>query len=116
MSEAVLTKAALRSERVPGRNYDLFQGADEAHIFTEGNAGGAFGPSICRLEFFRITNIEPQDDGENLEIRERNLILTMPTAQLVEFLTKSLQSLRDNKLTISAALDDQTKKMLAALD
>ncbi len=116
MSEAAPMKTLLRQERLPDRNYDLYEGTDEAHIFAEGGGGGAFGPSISRLEFFRVSSLEMTESGQPLEMRERNLVLTMPTAQLVEFLSNSLKALKENKAPILNAVDEQTKKMLAALD
>lgn len=111
MTEMYPDRKLIRREREPERSYDLYDSSNTHRHFVEGSAGGAFGPAVSRLEFYRIADIHTSESGEQVEKRERTVVITMPTYQLVELLQTTLEQIKNNQGTILDYIHGQAKEM-----
>jgi hypothetical protein len=84
--------------RQPGRNFTMYASENRAVIYVDGMAGLTGGWSISSLDFFVVTDTQPDSDPALgvREVREIRLRLTMPTAQLIESLLNLVEQLRSN--------------------
>jgi hypothetical protein len=109
MADSTDDRKLIRSERAPGRNYDLFSAPSVTRILADGVSGFSIGPAVARIDFFQVARIEEGKgvEGQPLETREDVLTLVMPTIALTQFLTTAIQALRDNQQTITQGMTQQ---------
>ncbi len=107
----------IQSGRLPGGNYDLYEGSNVVEIFVDGASGSWLGPSTSRAVFHTVTKVEPLSGSttESFERREVALRLTMPTPQFLEFLLNTLSGFTANESGLLDAFDKQKEVMVTLL-
>ena len=86
-------------------------------LYVDGSAGAALGPAISRLDFHKVIEVDlSAAEGGPLEIRQRHLSIVIPTAALVEFLTKTLIGIQTNRENLLQLMEDSVKSVRVMLD
>jgi len=94
----------LIENRQRGNNVILYANEDAPEFFADGFGGIQGMATISKVDFFKITSIEMDDDPAYgpREIREVNLRVVIPTAQLIEALFNMIDQLRKNGQALRA--------------
>ncbi len=116
MSESSTGQTLVKSERGPGRNYDLYPSPNPTELHADGSAGVAIGPAISKLDFHKVVRVDTAFEGGPLETRERHISLVMPTQQLIEFLVLTLGALMENRAGLVGAMEASLKSVNTMLD
>jgi hypothetical protein len=98
----------IRSEREPGRNYDLFDDPSPTRVLVDGASRFTFGPALSRVDFYQTVKTSDGLDGQPLETREQSLTLIIPTIAFLEFLTYAVKGLQENQEKITQVMDGQS--------
>jgi hypothetical protein len=80
------------SNREPGRVVDVFEPDNYLDVYVDGFVQLSMGPSVSRMTFFKVKRVSDTEAGPK-EDRQINLVLTMPTVSLVEWMASTTSSL-----------------------
>ncbi len=94
-----------RSERAPGRRYDLFGGAAVPEVYVDGLSEIMLGAYVSRLTLHTTESLVQEGDSPvPVEQRRVKLRLVLPTPTLVEIAQLVLNNVTANAGMLSAAL------------
>lgn len=111
MSSDLKDRKPMRSERVPGRMFDLYEG-DPTEIYVDGFSGLIGGAVVSRIDFHSVLNIEEEEGfKEPVEKRVLRLRLVMPTLQLIEAVANILKGMKESEPQLMASQEQVIQAM-----
>lgn len=105
----------ISKERAPGRNFDLHDNPDSMEIFADGVSQTLLGPAISKVDFHKTVSAEANSTGEVLEVRQIVMRVSIPTAQLIEFMVSLLGQISSNPQPLLDAIDQNRTSMVSQL-
>lgn len=103
----------------PRQNFDTLYPEVIKEVFADGIAEVMIGVPICKLTLYQTRPAEPSEQTKGplgVENREAVMILSMPTAVLIESFINVLKAFGANHSALQAAIDQNQAALLRQLE
>ena len=106
----------IKTREGANKNFDTTYSDVLSERYVDGIGEVMIGPVISKLILFQtrpIMNVDQRmENGEHLEMRIVDSILTLPTGALVEFTKKVLEAVQGHGHMLAMAIDEQKSRIL----
>jgi hypothetical protein len=88
----------------------LYDDPNKSKVFSDGVAQFTLGPAVSKITFFQVETVEMKGSA-SFESRKVNIEVTLPTIQMVTFLSSAI----DNLATMFPLVDSANSSAMSAL-